>query len=293
MWTIYRHTCPINGKSYIGLTSKTVNQRWTEHCRDAAKGSSIVFHRAIRKHGKDSWQTEVLVSEIPTKEDAVLFEKHFIKFYDTLNKGYNSTVGGDGVFLNDKIEAIRVKRLKESSRIRYNKVEQEFWDYSLEMKIVGISGDIEEALGLKQGTLSMVSTGKTKSRKGIALYSTYEQGYTLEEDEYELEHKEYGVVKTPLSVLCKVYNLNYKSLYKVATLGGSYNGWVRKGELNILDKTGLDPKSRKIKVTNITTGNVAFYKSLTQTEKSIGIHRHTIRDNINKVYNNYLIEEVI
>lgn len=86
---IYKATCLQTGKCYIGQT-KNFKKRKSQH--ETAK-DDYVFHKAIRKYGKDSFVWEIL-EECPYNQ---LNEKeiYWIATYDSYNNGYNSTQGGD------------------------------------------------------------------------------------------------------------------------------------------------------------------------------------------------------
>ena len=94
-WIIYRHTSVRSGKSYIGLTSKSMEVRWQHHCHLARTGSTYHFHRAINLYGEENWTHEVIACNIDTLEEAKQLEKFFIKQYDTFENGYNMTYGGE------------------------------------------------------------------------------------------------------------------------------------------------------------------------------------------------------
>ena len=49
MYTIYKHTFE-NGKSYIGLTKHTMEERLEGHKKEAQSGSPFRFHKALRKY---------------------------------------------------------------------------------------------------------------------------------------------------------------------------------------------------------------------------------------------------
>ena len=102
---IYQHYNTISMKSYIGLTTRGMNERWKEHLwvafrtnDDGSFTHTAHFHKAIRKYPLDSWVHIELYqykndgTELPIEE----YEKFFIAKFDTYKKGYNSTLGGDG-----------------------------------------------------------------------------------------------------------------------------------------------------------------------------------------------------
>lgn len=95
-WQVYRITNTKNGKAYIGQTSKDVGTRFKEHVYTAImQESNWHFAKAIRKHGADVWKTEVIDFAF-SQTEAHKKECHWITHYDTINHGYNSTVGGEG-----------------------------------------------------------------------------------------------------------------------------------------------------------------------------------------------------
>lgn len=101
---IYKVTCLKNNKIYIGQTSRTIEERWKEHLRNAIHDDNLEyqnkFHRAIRKYGKDLFKIEMVV-KITTRNNKQLqkalnwSETYYIQFYDCYLKGYNSSWGGD------------------------------------------------------------------------------------------------------------------------------------------------------------------------------------------------------
>lgn len=96
MITVYMHTCIVNQKSYIGVTNKTMERRWHEHCQWTDRGSKFVFHQAIRKYGVEAWTHEIL-AVVESVEEAKRLEVDLIERHGTYRNGYNMTVGGDGL----------------------------------------------------------------------------------------------------------------------------------------------------------------------------------------------------
>lgn len=100
MYTIYKHTNLINGKSYIGQTHfSNLNLRWYNG-KGYNKQTQPCFRDAINKYGWENFKHEVLETNIETKKEANEREKYWIAYYhtwvkDPLCNGYNLTAGGD------------------------------------------------------------------------------------------------------------------------------------------------------------------------------------------------------
>ena len=92
-YTVYKLTDP-QGKIYIGVTGKTVEERWNKG-RGYSRGTPI--REAIRKYGWESFQHEILCEKL-SQDGAEKLEKAFITYYDSSDpeKGYNRFLGGLG-----------------------------------------------------------------------------------------------------------------------------------------------------------------------------------------------------
>ena len=93
MYKVYIITNTVNGKIYIGYTSKTLEERLKRHF-SSRNASDIKFRRAIKKHGKENFQI-ALLEECDSKSDALLREIANISKFDSYTLGYNSTRGGE------------------------------------------------------------------------------------------------------------------------------------------------------------------------------------------------------
>ena len=98
---IYRVTCIITKKVYIGQTVRSLNIRQIEHYSDAFScNSQLHFHKALRKYGKDAFIWEAIrVIDCDDcdklRQKLHRLEKHYIKKYDSYYNGYNETLGGE------------------------------------------------------------------------------------------------------------------------------------------------------------------------------------------------------
>lgn len=77
----------------------TMEKRLSRHLRDAFKGSTCLFHRALRKHPIELWEHNVLETQ-PSLALARSAEIRLIALHETFccdhpNKGYNMTRGGE------------------------------------------------------------------------------------------------------------------------------------------------------------------------------------------------------
>lgn len=84
----------INDKAYIGQTSTPLERRWYMHTWDG--NSNSLLHRAILKHGKESFKIET-IHLCESKEEMDFVEIFYISFLSSKSpNGYNLTDGGEG-----------------------------------------------------------------------------------------------------------------------------------------------------------------------------------------------------
>ena len=90
---LYIVTNSVNGKRYVGVTSRDVRRRFSEHLSAAKAGTNNgAFHRAIRKYGGVVFSMKI-VNEFFDDKDAKAAE---IAYIAECAPEYNSTAGGDG-----------------------------------------------------------------------------------------------------------------------------------------------------------------------------------------------------
>lgn len=91
----------INDKQYVGKTVFSIEKRWKEHLQDSVKRKEEKrpLYAAMRKYGVEHFSIRVL-EEVPD-EKASERETFWISKLNTFHKGYNATMGGDGIQLVD------------------------------------------------------------------------------------------------------------------------------------------------------------------------------------------------
>jgi group I intron endonuclease len=95
---IYLITNLVNGKKYVGCTTKTILKRWRNHIKKAKYGKKLsYFHKAIRKYCPENFSREILC-ECESKEIMHLMEtfKIIVCHSHVSDGGYNISWGGDG-----------------------------------------------------------------------------------------------------------------------------------------------------------------------------------------------------
>jgi group I intron endonuclease len=94
MFTIYQIINTINKHSYIGFTSKSIQERWAEHKKNAKSGKLWTISCAIRKYGVGSFVIETLEEGWDQRIGKEIREPFWIS---ALRPEYNMTAGGDGL----------------------------------------------------------------------------------------------------------------------------------------------------------------------------------------------------
>lgn len=115
---IYKITNNINGNAYIGL-SINIEKRWEQHKKNCLYKDEYEksLYRAFRKYGLENFSFEVI--EECAADELKNKERYWIKYYNTYERGYNMTPGGDGVQLlgerhpNHKLTENDVKYIRE------------------------------------------------------------------------------------------------------------------------------------------------------------------------------------
>jgi len=95
---IYKILFP-NGKHYIGLTSRSLEDRQKEHRYDAKKGDTRCLYNALRKYDMEDTLELVEIDTADNQEELCEKEIGYILSYNSFDReyGYNMTLGGEGV----------------------------------------------------------------------------------------------------------------------------------------------------------------------------------------------------
>ena len=148
---IYKFTNLINGNAYIGQASN-IDRRYREHISRANNSNNkeynSVFHKALRKYGLENFSFEIL--EECSIEILNEREQYWINYFNTYQKGYNCTSGGDTMEATKKYDIELIKVIKEIL-LKTNLTYQE----------------IHERYGVSTGYISEINSGKIWHDKDI------------------------------------------------------------------------------------------------------------------------------
>lgn len=197
---IYKITNNINGKSYIGKTTKTAEERYKEHQYNHKQGQTHLY-RAMRKHGIDNFS----ISVVEQTENLNEREKYWIS---TLSPEYNMTIGGDGG--------------DTSSSPNYQ-------NYMKNIRPYQISGEGNPFYGKKHNEKTIQKMKKAKIGKPLLEETKIKISKTIKEKgikppvrvfvptkEYEILAPTGEIYKTQnLTQFCAAHNLDQRNMSKV------------------------------------------------------------------------------
>lgn len=164
IYFVYKHTNLINGKIYIGITSKEPELRWIK-----GRGyKKQPFYNAIKYYGWDNFKHEILFQNL-TETEAMFLEIELISFYKSYmcKFGYNADKGGKYAGKHSE----QTKR-KISEHVKRRKI------ICLETKEIFDSGtEASKKLGVDYSTLMRVCKGNKRNKSVKGLHFVFLEDY--------------------------------------------------------------------------------------------------------------------
>lgn len=93
---VYTARCWTNGKTYVGITSRSLAERVRKHETAVRGGSQLPFHKALRKHGSTAFTWEVRGQGLTWAVACEREQALVLELSTRVPEGYNVTAGGDG-----------------------------------------------------------------------------------------------------------------------------------------------------------------------------------------------------
>lgn len=186
MW-IYKITNIQNNKVYIGQTIRPVEQRFHRHMNDALNNIlDTHFARAIRKYGKENFIIE-MIDTAESQDELNQKEQYWIRYYDSVNKGYNETdaiskCGGNTYQSKTDEEMDIIKnKIRETKLGAKNPMARKVKRINIKTNEVDIFDTViacAQACGIKNGKTSVTTrlSGQIKSPfKNTWIFEYYEE----------------------------------------------------------------------------------------------------------------------
>ena len=112
---IYAIENKVNGKIYVGQTTKSFNERYGGDIEKNTHNKHL--QNSIKKYGIENFTIDKCICECDTKESLDEAEKFYIDFFDSANPehGYNKTLGGEGGTPNEETR----KKISKAKKGKY------------------------------------------------------------------------------------------------------------------------------------------------------------------------------
>jgi group I intron endonuclease len=211
---IYKITNNINGKVYIGQTVKSLKERFEKHCWRTTNNDLYHFNmaikKAIRKYGKENFTIELIEEVETSKLDER--EVYWISYYDSYNKGYNCTLGGQN-------GATRPTKLKWS--VENEIIEAKYLGFSI--KEIGEVYNIDRTTVyniFKRHNLKMPSKRNLEDRIDL---NTFLEFIKTNPTEKQISTK-FNICRCSVRNYIKKHNIEYNFPKSVQTLPSSVGG---------------------------------------------------------------------
>jgi group I intron endonuclease len=118
---LYQIKNRLNNKVYIGYTTKTVEERFIEHCKLSESGKGYYLHKAMRKYGTENFEIKVLI-----ESKNLNYIKELEKTYIEKQEGYNIHKGGQGGDTLTKHPDIKkIKKIMSEAHLKNQKRQRE------------------------------------------------------------------------------------------------------------------------------------------------------------------------
>lgn len=89
IYTIYKITNILNNQCYIGYTNN-----WKLRKRQHKRYSQPLLHNAFNQYGIDNFTFDIIYQSKDKQHCLNTMEPFFIKEFDSIKNGYNTTTGG-------------------------------------------------------------------------------------------------------------------------------------------------------------------------------------------------------
>lgn len=204
MGLIYKLTCKINNKCYVGQTINGLKKRIYNHVYDAnERNSQLPIHKAIRKYGISNFNIEVIENDILlenlnereifyTNECNALSPNGYVL---KVGNGHNTLIAQE---TRDKISnSGKLRFLNIEERLKVSKVHKGKIISNEQKSLISVANKgkvVSEGTKIK---MSQAHKGKKRSPEHTAKIAKYHKGKIISD-----EHKEKMAISRRRAVIC-------------------------------------------------------------------------------------------
>jgi len=187
---IYKITCLINKKIYIGQTTIGYLKRFRDHIAESNRAKdddNICFHNAIRKYGWENFDIEV-ICHCPIELLDKMERFYITKFKTNICRhgdkyGYNLTDGGEGG---------KGYKHTEETKKRISEIKIKYFQDNPEYKPVGMTGKNQTEEWKEENSKRM--SGENNPMYDVHLASPFKDKYHTEESKRKMRESMKGRV---------------------------------------------------------------------------------------------------
>lgn len=170
MSVLYQITNRVDGKRYVGV-AVCAQKRWREHQHHARTGGGFKLHAAMRKHGIENFEMQVIAT-LPTDEEVKIAERIAIAIE---TPEYNLTAGGDGVRATPEVRAklsaaFKGRGLTEAQRAKIKAAR------ALQTNVKCGPFDATHRAKMRAAQLGKKQSEATKAKRSESLKRAYAEG---------------------------------------------------------------------------------------------------------------------
>lgn len=210
---IYKFTNKINGKIYIGQT-KNIKKRIYQHIKGKTYKVSKI-HNAIKKYGIENFSIEILEHDIENYNER---EKYWIKFYNSIENGYNICPGG---------EEPPIIKGENSSLTKFT--DQEIANIVIALKENILSyEEISNKYNVSNAYLQRINIGEVRKMENEKYPLRYQNNIVKSEEFILKVINELQNTLKPMTDIVKEYNTSRKTIWEIN------NGIMKNSPKNII-----------------------------------------------------------
>jgi group I intron endonuclease len=123
-YNVYKITCLLNNKVYIGYTKHDIHRRFKQHINKSKYNLVNKFLNGIRYYGSENFKIELLIS-VNNKDVALKNEIRLIKEHNSIDDGYNTREGGNCGSDQQKKDYIFTEKHKKNISLNHHNTKGE------------------------------------------------------------------------------------------------------------------------------------------------------------------------